>query len=98
MPKYVIIGNSAGGVGAVEGIRSLDKNGSLAIISDEPYLAYSRPLISEYLAGEKTIEGMLYREEDFYSRNNVEKVLGKKVTGVDTDKSVVRLDSGEEIG
>ena len=47
--KYLIIGNSAGGIGAVEAIREIDKKGSLAIISDEPYPVYSRPLISEYL-------------------------------------------------
>lgn len=97
MPKYVIIGNSAGGVGAVEGIRSVDREGSVAIISDEPYLAYSRPLISEYLAGETTLDRMLYRTEDFYRRNNVETILGKKVVGVDIDRSLVRLDDGQEV-
>ena len=43
--KYLIIGNSAGGIGAAEGIREVDKVGTIAIISNKSYLAYSRPLI-----------------------------------------------------
>ncbi len=97
MPKYVIIGNSAGGIGAVEAIRDLDKESSLAVISDEPYPAYSRPLISEYLSGEKVLDTMLYRPSDFYRKNNVETIFGKKVVGIDTEKSVVTLSDGQKV-
>jgi NADPH-dependent 2,4-dienoyl-CoA reductase/sulfur reductase-like enzyme len=41
---YLIIGNSAAGVGAAEAIREVDKVRTIAIVSDEPYPAYSRPL------------------------------------------------------
>ena len=44
--KYVIIGNSAAAVGAVEAIRKNDQEGSVTIVSKEPYHTYSRPLIS----------------------------------------------------
>ncbi|MBL7126918.1 MAG: hypothetical protein ISS58_06955, partial [Dehalococcoidales bacterium] len=44
--KYLIIGNSAGGIGAAEAIREVDEQGSIMMVSDEPYPAYSRPLIS----------------------------------------------------
>ena len=56
--KYVIIGNSAAGVGAVQGIRELDKDGDITMISDENYHTYSRPLISYWLKGDVTEEGM----------------------------------------
>ena len=46
MKKYVIIGNSAAAIGAVQGIRSVDRDGSITIITDEAYHTYSRPLIS----------------------------------------------------
>jgi NADPH-dependent 2,4-dienoyl-CoA reductase/sulfur reductase-like enzyme len=42
--KYLIIGNSAGGIGAAEAIRQVDRSGSITIVSDETYPAYSRPL------------------------------------------------------
>ncbi|MFQ5875766.1 MAG: NAD(P)/FAD-dependent oxidoreductase, partial [Dehalococcoidia bacterium] len=67
MTKYLIIGNSAGGIGAIEAIREVDPRASLALVSDEPYPAYSRPAIAEFLMGERDFdERMLYRDRDFY--------------------------------
>lgn len=97
MPKYLIIGNSAGGIGAAEAIRELDTGGSIAIVSDEPFPAYSRPLISEYLAGKTSIEKMLYRPEDFYSRSSIEAHLGKRVTGIDLGRHYVELNDGRHL-
>ena len=51
--RYVIIGNSTAAVGCVEGIRQLDREGSITLVSEEPYHTYSRPLISYLLRGEK---------------------------------------------
>ena len=64
--KYLIIGNSAAGVAAVESIRQYDKTGSLAVVSDEPWHTYSRPLISYLLEGKTTPEKMRYRGDSFY--------------------------------
>jgi len=83
--KYLIIGNSAGGIGAAEAIRQLDKKGKLIIASDEPYPAYSRPLISKYLSHDRDLEGMLYRPADFYDRNDIITMFGEKVTGLDLE-------------
>ncbi len=95
--KYVIIGNSAAAVGAIEGIRESDKDGSIAVISKEPYHAYSRPLISYLLAGQVKASKMLYRDKDFYKKKKVETILGKKAMGLDLKKKAVLLDDGEKI-
>jgi NAD(P)H-nitrite reductase large subunit len=76
--KYLIVGNSAGGIGAAEAIREADKWGSVTIISDEPYPSYSRPLISEYLARERTLEKMLFRPLDFCDQNNITWQAGER--------------------
>ena len=34
--RYVIIGNSTAAIGCVEGIRSVDRDGSIHVISAEP--------------------------------------------------------------
>ena len=94
---YLIIGNSAGGIGAAEAIRSIDKTGSMIIVSEEPYPAYSRPLISEYLSHERDIEGMLYRPADFYKKQSIQFFLGKKALSIDTQRNIVKMDSGEDI-
>ncbi len=95
--KYLIIGNSAGGIAASEAIRQVDKEATLTIASDEPYPAYSRPLISKYLTGERTLEGILFRPPDFYSQNNILFLPGKKVTRIEPDQQIVQLENGDHI-
>ncbi|OGO23492.1 MAG: hypothetical protein A2Z28_06680 [Chloroflexi bacterium RBG_16_51_9] len=95
--KYLIIGNSAGGIGAVEAIRGVDKTGTIAIISDEPYPVYSRPLISPFLAKERPMDNILYRPADFYEKNNVQTILGVKVQKLDLDKHAVELADNQRV-
>jgi NAD(P)H-nitrite reductase large subunit len=95
--KYLIIGNSAGGIAAAEAIREIDKAGEIVMISDEPYFAYSRPLISEYLAQACTVEKMLFRPTDFYEIKHIHTLLGRKAQHLNIDKHVVELESGEKI-
>ena len=97
MARYVIIGNSVGAVGAVEAIREIDRQGSLAVISDEPYQVYSRPRISEYLAGKSSMQDMLYRPQSFYEQNNIQAILGRKAMALDLEKRHVRLADGDSL-
>jgi len=93
--KYLIIGNSAGGIGAAEAIREMDMTGTVTLVSDEPYPVYSRPLISEYLAQPYPVERMLYRTRDFYENNKFRTIFGEKVVQINTDKHTVKLESGK---
>ncbi|MFC1967907.1 NAD(P)/FAD-dependent oxidoreductase [Chloroflexota bacterium] len=95
--KYLIIGNSAGGIGAAEAIRAVDRVGAMAIISDEPYAAYSRPLISEYLARRCPLERMLFRPPDFYQKNSIDSILGQRVARLSIDEHLVRMEDGRGI-
>ena len=95
--KYLIIGNSAGGISAAEAIREVDQRGSLAIISDEPYPAYSRPLISEYLAIRCPLTRMLFRPSDFYEKNAIHTYLGRRVERLDVHEHTVDLKDGKRI-
>jgi NAD(P)H-nitrite reductase large subunit len=95
--RYLIIGNSAGGIGAAEAIREVDKRGTLTIISDEPYPTYSRPLIAEHLADGRPLDKMLYRQRDFYEKNNVRAILGRKVAALDVDNHTIKLENGRAI-
>ncbi len=95
--KYLIIGNSAGGIGAAEAIRELDPNGILTIVSDEPYPVYSRPLISKFLGKGYPLEKILYRPAGFYEANRIEAILGDKVTGIDFTGHSAVLESGRTV-
>ena len=74
MSKFVIIGNGVAAAGCIEGIRSIDKESEITVISAEKHPVYSRPLISYYLEGKTTLEKMNYRSEDFYEKNKAELV------------------------
>jgi NAD(P)H-nitrite reductase large subunit len=95
--KYVIIGNSAGGIAAAEAIREVDGEGPITIVSEEPCFAYSRPLISEYLAGQRTLDSMLLRPVDFYERNSIEALLGTRAARVDSVRKLVELEDGRRM-
>ncbi|WP_124100632.1 FAD-dependent oxidoreductase [Ruminococcus sp. Marseille-P6503] len=97
MSKFVIIGNSAGAIGSVEGIRSVDKASEIVLIASEPYHTYSRPLISYLLWGKTDEQRMKYRPDSFYKDNNVKTLLGRTVTKIDAEKKTVTLDSGETV-
>ncbi len=94
---HVIIGNSAAAIAAVEAIRQNGDNRPIVLIAEEPFIAYSRPLISELLAGQVSRERMLYRSEEFYSKHQVQARLGARVERVDPQKRVVRLADGQDI-
>jgi len=96
--KYLILGNSAGGIGAAEAIRKVNKQDSLAIVSDEPYPAYSRPLISDYMAKRCSPERMLFCPADFYEKNNIRTLLGKRAERLDTDKHIIELHTAMPAG
>jgi len=95
--KYLIIGNSAGGIGAAEAIREHDDVGTITIVSDEPYPAYGRALISKYLTGERTIEDIMYRNEGFYEQNNINALLGTNVSDLNIHSRTAMLGDDETI-
>lgn len=76
---YVIIGGSAAGVNAIEGIRSVDRNGEITLICDEEYPLYSRCLLSYFLAGTLPEEKLQFKPKDFYQNYNVIAKLGIRV-------------------
>jgi NAD(P)H-nitrite reductase large subunit len=95
--RYVIIGNSAGGIGAVEAIREGDKANEIALISDEPYSAYSRPLISYLLAEQVKLEDIYLRKPKFYEDNSVTTFFGTQATNIDFKEKKVTLENGNEL-
>lgn len=95
--NYVIIGNSAGAIGCIEGIRQMDQEGSITLISDEPHHTYSRPLISYLLYGKTDEQRMKYRPDRFYEHNRVETKLGHTVVKIGKESKQLLLDNDEII-
>jgi len=96
--RYVIIGNSAAGLGAAEAIREIDPSSPLTIIADEPEAAYSRALISYELAGWLPSGAKLdLRTPDFYREKGIQALLGRRAQRIDTSAREVVLEGGDRI-
>jgi len=93
---HVVIGGSAGAVSAVEAIRNLDKKAAIVVVHDEAALAYSRPLISKLLTGEKDLEGIIFRSGEFWKKYNVQLIHDKAIE-IDADDRTLTLARGRRI-
>ncbi len=97
MTKYVIIGGSAGGIGAIEAIREEDRKGTITVISEEKVPQYSRPMISEYVSKETTLNNMKYRDDQFWRNNKVNILNGITAKKIDFTTKQVEIDNGDKI-
>ena len=97
MKSYCIIGNGVAAAGCIEGIRSVDEDAKITIVSAENRPVYCRPLISYYLEGKTTLDKMNYRDADFYEKNKCDVIYGKQAVKIDNDSKSVTLDNATNI-
>lgn len=90
--KYLIIGGGLAGDGATQGIRALDAEGSIGMISMEPDPPYMRPNLSKGLWKGRPVEKIWRKTAELGAELN----LSRKVTELDPAKKLVHDDQGEE--
>ncbi len=95
--KYVIVGNSAGGMSAAREIRRRDASGRVVVLSEERYPAYSRPLIAKHVAEGKSVDKMRLVPPSFYDELDIEVRLGTGAIGLDCSTNTIKTDEGGEI-
>ena len=89
--KYLIIGGGLTGDAATRGIRELDAEGSIGLISMEPDPPYMQPNLSKGLWKGRPVEKIWRKTED-----RAELILGRKVTTLDPQKKSAQDDKGDE--
>ncbi len=94
---YVIIGNGVASIGAIEGIRRYDQDGSLLVVSNENEPTYGRPLISYFLAGKIGLDRISLRSDNFYAEKMVEQRLGREIVALDTQRKTLITERGEQL-
>ena len=97
MKRYVIIGGSIAGVSCVEGIRSVDEEGEITLVTAEPTSNYGRPLISYYLEGKTDERRMCWRGADFYEKNRLKVLHKTKALAIDPAAHSITLSTGETL-
>jgi 3-phenylpropionate/trans-cinnamate dioxygenase ferredoxin reductase subunit len=96
--KYVIVGGGLAGASAVEGIRELDKEGSITLVTREPELPYHRPPLSkDFLRGETPQADIYVHDDNFYRENHVTLLTGHEATALDAKAKTVQLDNGDTL-
>ncbi|TSC69001.1 MAG: FAD-dependent pyridine nucleotide-disulfide oxidoreductase [Parcubacteria group bacterium Gr01-1014_66] len=68
---YVIIGGGICGVSAAERIRTQDTHGTIAVVSNEPHLLYSRVLLPSYLKKRIPRTQVLLRTSEDFTRQRI---------------------------
>ena len=96
--KYLIIGNGIAGLSAAKEIRNIDKEGSIIMVTREPYLTYYRIKLTEYIGKDFQDDDLLVNGEGWYKEKNIKVLLSKIVEDLDIDNDKIRLDDGMEIG
>ena len=90
--RYLIVGGGLAGDAAVRGIRELDTDGSIGIISKEVDPPYTRPNLSKGLWKGRPVEKIWRNTQDL----GAEILLGRAVTELNPAEKYLRDDTGEE--
>jgi 3-phenylpropionate/trans-cinnamate dioxygenase ferredoxin reductase subunit len=95
---FVIVGASLTGAKAAETLRTEGFDGRLVLIGAEHERPYERPPLSkDYLRGEAGRETVYVHEAGYYAEHEIELLLGRTATSLDTSARVVELDGGEPL-
>jgi NAD(P)H-nitrite reductase large subunit len=95
--QYVLLGNSAATLAAIDWIRKYDRQGRIILINREPGPAYSRVALPYYVAGEMSLDDLLIRQPADYQRQGVELVEGATATAIDAGSEEVVLADGRRV-
>jgi NADPH-dependent 2,4-dienoyl-CoA reductase/sulfur reductase-like enzyme len=88
--NYVIIGSGVAGIAAIEAIRSVDQNGSIVMIEDDPHGFYSRPGLAYYLTGELHDKALFPRTAEDLSKLKFQ-YIKRHVARIDRDRYLLEL-------
>jgi NADPH-dependent 2,4-dienoyl-CoA reductase/sulfur reductase-like enzyme len=94
--RYVIVGGGLAGGKAVEGIRAVDEEGSIALVTNEPRRPYHRPPLSKaYLRGEEARDEIFVADEAYYDAHDVDVIANTDAVRLDRETQTIGLSNGE---
>lgn len=94
---YLILGNGAAGFNTAKAIRERDKTGSIVIVSNEPYAAYNRPMLTKAIVSGLEADQIAIADKGWYEENRIYQMLGRTVTAVDMKAREALLDNGGKL-
>ena len=73
------------------------KAGTVEVYSDEQYPYYYRPQLTEFLAGNLSMDRLLRRDLTWYRGRGVKVNLGRRVSSIDPDAKGITLEDGSSV-
>lgn len=95
--RYVIVGAGAAGLAAAERLARLDPGSSVILLTQETVAPYSRPLLTDYLAGVATTGDLALPPDRTWGLPGVTLRRGARVEAVEPAQGRVVLASGERV-
>src|SRR3972149_5340607 len=97
--KYLILGAGPTGAWAIKGIRQEDQHGGIIIVGDQPYRAYSLPLLTKgYIQDQFKEEDLYLVNENFFEINGTMFLKGKRgIVALPKEGKVVLDDETESV-
>jgi 3-phenylpropionate/trans-cinnamate dioxygenase ferredoxin reductase subunit len=90
---FVIVGASLAGAKAAEALREGGFTGQVVLIGEETELPYERPPLSKgYLLGDAPREEAQVHDAEWYRQQNIELMVGVRVTNLDPATHTLTLD------
>jgi 3-phenylpropionate/trans-cinnamate dioxygenase ferredoxin reductase subunit len=97
--KYAIVGGGLTGGRACQGIRRVDREGTIVLIAAEDHFPYERPALSKgYMTGKEGLDHVYVKDKDYYAQNQIDLLTGVRVTQIDRRAHSLLLDDGRTLG
>jgi NADPH-dependent 2,4-dienoyl-CoA reductase/sulfur reductase-like enzyme len=94
----IVVGASAAGLSAADGLREGGYEGAILVLGDEHHQPYDRPTLSKkLLASQGAPELHPLRTPERLASAGIELVLGRRAVGLDIDRHFVVTDHGDAI-
>jgi len=97
MKRIVILGSSSIGADIIERVRQHDPETGIKLISFDGHYPYIRDRFASVIARSIAPENVLARPKEFYDQNNVDVVLDKKITRINTKRKRITFEDKEQI-
>jgi nitrite reductase (NADH) large subunit len=97
MVRYVIVGGGVAGTTAAAVIRRRDPEGSITVLTDEPYPLWSKIRLPEIFSDKVDEKGLIIRKAKWFEDHDIELRTSEAVTKVVPGSKIVHTSEGAEI-
>ncbi len=95
--KFVILGSGIAGISAAKAIRERNKTATIDIITEEAFLPYYRPMLSDYIAPDADDKGLYIENEAWYQQNSIKVSTQVLVTEINAAEKKVICQGNNEL-